>query len=155
MTLARQKGSYMRLPRNLKEMSKSRNSRLELETEVYIQCCRRGDNLKLRISFAWFSATFRSVFKGQGETIHSPGKIIGFLKRRGISLQGVKDKKKRTVAERIHLVRDQLIRYDDHQRRPARDSTGVCPIWGRTPPSKHWAMDEYCISMSVETRKLC
>ena len=52
-------------------------------------------------------------------------------------MQAVKDTKMKTVAERIHVVRDQLIRYDDHQRRDARDQSGVCPIWGRTPPENH------------------
>lgn len=137
INLARQKGSYMRLPGNLKEMSKSRISRSDLESEVYVRYRYRRDFLKLRISFAWFTATFRTIFRAQGEPIPSTGKIIGFLNRRGISLQAVKDTKKKTVAERIHHVRDQLIRYDDHQRRPARDPTGVCPIWGRTPPPLH------------------
>ena len=45
---------------------------------------------------------------------------MGFLKRRGITFQSVRDKKKKTVSERIDYVRDQLCRYDDHQRRLSR-----------------------------------
>ena len=75
------------------------------------------------------------------------------MKRRGITLQAIKDTKKKTVEERIHLVRDQLIRYDEHQRRIARDPNGVCSVWGRTPPENHWAMDEFCITMSIESKK--
>ena len=75
------------------------------------------------------------------------------MKRREISLQTVKDKKRKTVEERIHLVRDQLCRYDNHQRREARDDRAVCPIYGRTPPHLHWAMDEFFIAMSVEAKR--
>ena len=135
--LARKKRTYLRLPENLQEMSRSRISRPDLESEVYVIYRHRRDHIKLRISFGWFKATFRSVFKKAGEPVPSTGKITGFLKRRGISLQAIKDTKKKTVAERIHLVRDQLCRYDDHQRRLARDPTGVCPVWGRTHPENH------------------
>ena len=127
----------MRLPANLKAMARSRISRPDLESEVYVHYRHRRDNLKLRISFAFFKATFRKIFKKQGESVPSKGKIMDFLKRRGISLQAVKDTKKKTVAEKIHHVRDQLCRYDDHQRRSARDYSGVCPVWGRTPPGNH------------------
>ena len=72
------------------------------------------------------------------------------MKRRGITLQAIKDTKKKTVEERIHLVRDQLIRYDQHQRRIARDHNGVCSVWGRTPPENHWAIDEFCITKGVK-----
>ena len=75
------------------------------------------------------------------------------MKRRGITLQTVRDKKKKTVQERIDLVRDQLCRYDDHQRREPRDINTACPIYGRTPPHRHWAMDEFCIAMSVEGKR--
>ena len=118
-------------------MSKSRISRPDLESEVYTRYRYRRDHVKLRISFAWFQATFRNVFRSANETTPSTGKIASFLKRRGITMQAVKDTKMKTVAERIHVVRDQLIRYDDHQRRDARDQSGVCPIWGRTPPENH------------------
>ena len=68
-------------------------------------------------------------------------------------MQAIKDTKKKTVQERIHLVRDQLVRYDEYQRHPARDPNGVCAVWGRTPPENHWAMDEFCITMSIESKK--
>ena len=87
------------------------------------------------------------------EKVPTPHKISGFMKRRGISLQVVRDTKAKTVAERIEKVRDQLCRYDDHQRRVARDPETMCPVYGRTPPDLHWAMDEYCIAMSVDTRR--
>ena len=50
--LARQKGARLRLPANLKEMSKSRISRPDLVSEVYVQYRHRRDQLKLRISFS-------------------------------------------------------------------------------------------------------
>ena len=75
------------------------------------------------------------------------------MKRRGITLQTVRDKKKKSVAERIEKVRNQQCRYDDHQRREIRDGSQVCPVYGRTPSHLHWAMDEYCISMSVDNRR--
>ena len=48
--LARQKGTRYKLPANLKEMSKSRISRPDLESEVYLRYRHRRDHLKLRIS---------------------------------------------------------------------------------------------------------
>ena len=52
LLLARQKGLYCRLPAHIQEMSKSRISRPDLESEVYIRFRHRRDNLKLRISYA-------------------------------------------------------------------------------------------------------
>ena len=49
--LARQKGTKFRLPANIEEMSKSRISRPDLESEVYIRY-RHRRNLKLRISYS-------------------------------------------------------------------------------------------------------
>ena len=50
--LARQKGTKLRLPANLKEMSKSRISRPDLESQVYLKYRHRRDTLKLRINFS-------------------------------------------------------------------------------------------------------
>ena len=36
------------------------------------------------------------MFKAAGETAPSAGKIIGFMKRRGITLQAIKDTKKKS-----------------------------------------------------------
>ena len=33
------------------------------------------------------------------------------------------------------------------------DNRAVCPIYGRTPPHLHWAMDEFCIAISVEAKR--
>ena len=52
IALARQKGAKIRLPANLMEMSKSRISRPDLESEVYVRYRHRRDNLKLRISYS-------------------------------------------------------------------------------------------------------
>lgn len=134
-------------------MSRSRIFQPDLESEVYIRYRFRRDHQKLRINYAWFRATFRSIFRNAGETAPTSKKTFVFMKIRGITLQAIKDTKKKTVEQRIHLVRDQLIRYDDHQRRPARDPSVFSSVWGRTPPRNHWAMVEYCIAMNVETKK--
>ena len=52
ITLARQKGLRLRLPGNIKEMSRSRIQRPDLESEVYVRYRYRRDRLKLRISYA-------------------------------------------------------------------------------------------------------
>ena len=97
-------------------------------------------------------AIFRKEFKKAGEKVPSVGKIHGFLGRRGISLQKVRDSKKKSVTERIDLVRDQLCRYDEYQRSAPFQERPVDTVWGRVHPDNHWAMDEYCIAMSKDTR---
>ena len=52
IALARKKSSYLRLPGNLREMSRSRIFRPDLESEVYVRYRYRRDHLKLRISYA-------------------------------------------------------------------------------------------------------
>ena len=52
IALARKKTSYLRLPANITEMSRSRIFRPDLESEVYVRYRYRRDHLKLRISYA-------------------------------------------------------------------------------------------------------
>ena len=118
-------------------MADSRISRPDLESEVYVRYRYRKDKLKLKINFAWFHAVFRKVFSDAGETIPSANKVQGFLERGRITLQSVRDKKSKTVEERIDKVRDQLCRYDDHQWRVPEDTSTFCIDYGRTRPEFH------------------
>ena len=52
-------------------MSASRVSRRDLESEVYVRYRHRRDIQKLKITFAWFLATFRAVFRQANEPIPS------------------------------------------------------------------------------------
>ena len=96
--------SKIRLLGNLDAMEKSRTRRPDLESNVYIRYRHRRDSLKLRISLSWFEAVFREEFRKAGEKVPAIGKIQRFLKRRNISLQVVRDKKRKTVQQRIHKV---------------------------------------------------
>ena len=150
---AKRKRGKVRLPSNIKAMEASRTVRPNLESEIYVQYRFRKDNLKLPISFAWFKAVFRKEFKSAGEVVPTNSKIQGFLKRRGISLLSVRDTKSKTVEQRIDKVRDQLCRYDEHQRRPSYNVPIPDAKFGRVPPNLHFAMDEFCLQMSVESRR--
>ena len=53
IALARKKNSYLRLPANITEMSRSRIFRPDLESEVYVRYrYNRRDHLQMRISYA-------------------------------------------------------------------------------------------------------
>ena len=99
--LAKLKNGRVRLPSKLKAMKNSRTRRPDLESNVYLKYRHRRDVLKLKISFNWFVATFRKEFKSASEKAPSTGKIQRFLKRRGITLQAVRDNKSKTVGERL------------------------------------------------------
>ena len=124
----RHKGE-IRLPAHIKAMSQSRIQRDDLETKVYMNYRFRKDVQKRHIDFSWFMRQFKDFFQRENLPAPSKNKILGFLKRREISLQSVRDRKSKTVEQRIDQIRDQFCRLDEFQRQSMSD-----PKYGRVPP---------------------
>ena len=116
--------------------------------KVYMAYRYRKDIVKGLISFGWFMRKFADVLASEDLIPPSKGKVQGFLLRRGISLQNVRDRKSKTAAERMNQIRDQLCGLDEFQRRDIVDSD-----YGRASPEKMFMYDEYSISVISRAKR--
>ena len=138
----------IRVPIHVQHMSESRIERSDLESEVYMAYRHRKDVQKKQINFKFFERLFKDIWSRENLPVPSKSKIHGFLKRRRISMQAVRDTKTKTAEERIDKVRDQLVRLDEYQRSGVED-----PVYGRCGPENMWQYDKFALSVQQKVKR--